>query len=107
MVLKTALHPVACSDRDSLRKMTSLIEKVLGRESYYSLFQSHHLAIVEIFVRQRTGFLSPDTQVRSLASNVLVALAWAGHLDKFISQVSPVFNYSSLQKLETLEALLI
>jgi hypothetical protein len=87
--------------------MTSLIEGVLGKESYYSLFQQHHLAIVELFVRQRTGFLSPDAEVRNLASNVLIALAWAGHLDKFITHVSPVFSYSSLERLETLEALLI
>jgi len=36
----------------------------------------------------------------------LVALAWSGHLDKFITYVSPVFSYSPLERLETLEALL-
>ncbi len=38
---------------------------------------------------------------------MLVALAWSGHLDKFITHVSPVFSYSSIERLETLEALLI
>lgn len=106
LVLKTALHPVACSDRLALKQMTNSLEKVFGHQNYYSLFQLHHWSLVDCFLRQRTGILSPDAEVRSLASNVLVAMAWAGHLDKFIQHMVPIFNYRPIEKLEKLEELL-
>jgi hypothetical protein len=98
LILKTALHPVACSDRESLRKMTKMMEHTL--KDLYSLYQLHHASLVQMFVLQRTGILSPDQEVRKLASNVLVAMAWAGHLDKFVQQSSAIFNYSAIEKLD-------
>lgn len=84
LIIKSCLHPVACTDRDSLRKMTNLLESLFSRETYYDLFFKHHAILVEMFVMQRTGILSADDEVRKLASNILIAMAWSGHLDKFI-----------------------
>lgn len=93
LVLKCCLHPVACTDRDSLRKMTDLLQSLFGRERYYGLYLKHHAFLVDLFVVQRTGILSADEEVRRLASNVLIAMAWSGHLDKFIKPMSKIFNY--------------
>lgn len=30
LILKAALHPVACSDRDSLKKMTNKLQSLFG-----------------------------------------------------------------------------
>ena len=93
LVLKCCLHPVACTDRDSLRKMTDLLQALFGRENYYGLFLKHHAFLVDLFVVKRTGILSADEEVRRMASNVLIAMAWSGHLDKFIKPMSKIFNY--------------
>jgi len=62
--------------------------------------------LVNIFFLQRSGLLSSDLEVRKLANNVLVALAWSGHLDKFIPHVTQVFNYQAIERLDKLESLL-
>lgn len=100
LVLKAALHPVACNDRLSLRKMTDKLQSILTTQAYYSLFQQHHECLVEVFLKQRTGILSPNQEVRHLAQNVLVTMSWSGHLDKFLQFVGPIFNYSAIERLD-------
>lgn len=62
--------------------------------------------IVNHYLLERTGILSPDPTVRQIGVNVLALLGSEGLLDKVLPQMMPIFNYKPVEMLDKLETLL-
>jgi len=64
-------------------------------------------ALVQHYLLDRTGILSPDTTVRQIAVNILALMGSEGLLDKILPQMVPIFNHKPVEMLDKLEKLLL
>ena len=55
--------------------------------------------LIQIFLKDRTGILSPDPIVRQIAVNILSQMGQAGLLLKILPEMMPIFNYKPVEML--------
>lgn len=80
--------------------------KTIGDEKMANLFESNTDQLLEQFLKRRTGVLSDNLKVRTIAKNILVLLSWTGLMEKILPVMVPVFEYKPIQLLNKMEALL-
>jgi len=70
------------------------------------MFMKSKDAIINQFMKDRTGILCPNKTVRKIASNILVLLGWSGLHNSILAEVGPILNYKPVEMLDKLEVLL-
>ena len=58
------------------------------------MFDQHSDAIIEQFLKQRSGILSENLRVRQIAKNILIFFSWTGFMEKLLPEMTPIFQYS-------------
>ena len=70
------------------------------------MFDQHSDAIIEQFLKQRSGILSENLRVRQIAKNILIFFSWTGFMEKLLPEMTPIFQYKPIQMLNKMEYLL-
>ena len=70
------------------------------------MFEKNQEFLIQRFIRDRTGILSPNATVQALAINVMVLMGWAGLLSSLLPAMMPLLNYKSVELLGKLDTLI-
>jgi len=74
---------------------------------WQEMLSNHCNELVQHYLLDRTGILSPDATVRQIAVNILALMGSEGLLDKILPQMVPIFNHKPVEMLDKLEKLLL
>jgi hypothetical protein len=105
-MVRIVCHPLVSGNYKILKANFADFTTLLGgEEKINQLFERSQEIMIENNLIRRSGILSSNKNLRTLAKNQLVCLGWTGKLELFIQKMIPVFNYKPLEMLDKMEAI--
>lgn len=105
-VLKLISHPAVSANATELKVNSEYVIKI-SKMPFKAMVEDNCDVLINQFLKERTGILSPDTTVRQIAVNVLGLMCNAGFLSKILPEMMPIFSYKPVEMIEKLEKLLV
>ena len=97
-LLKLAGHPAVSPNQRVLSETTKYLIQHC-KLPWTEMLEENFDFLIQIFLRDRTGILSPDPIVRQIAVNILSQMGQAGLLLKILPEMMPIFNYKPVEML--------